>query len=316
MLLVYPRHNPTPNYLTNTREERTFAPMPSRRLMSQVSAQIPNTGLRKRGGVIRGSNGRLNIDEGSFDKINPNPIKNKNGQSGLLKVNRPGGMLSYLDALTCGDRLSLPSSEPTATRRSKLGVTQRLVWETPTTVAPIARASFAGGGADSVPTVTTMTPSQSRILTTLEKRRSLRRAGKHYTSPYQRPGLYDRSAPRSAQSGPINERERYRNVKRDTSGNMGASRKTGSFTGMLMPDNQEDVSQTAHSVNPLDPLPPNNPIEQQRNQYANYKGALREPMSAHKIMILQADPSNLQKMVAGKATQIPKEPHMEIARPH
>lgn len=208
-------------------------------------------------------------------------------------------MRSYLDAATCGDRLGLPSSEPTATRKSKLGVTQRIVWDTPTTVAPIARASFAGGGSDSVPTVTTMTASQSRILTTLDKRRALRRAGKHYTSPYQRPALYDRSAPKSAQSGAVNERERYGSQRRDTSGNMGSSRVRGKFTGLLMPDNQEDVSQTAHSVNPLDPLPPNDPIEQQRNQYANYKGPLRQPMSAHKIMILQADPSNLKKMMKG-----------------
>jgi hypothetical protein len=81
---------------------------------------------------------------------------------------------------------------------------------------------------------------------------------------------------------------------------MGTHRVLGKFTGIHLPDNQDDVSQTAKSVNPMEPLPPNDPIEQQRNQYANYKGALRVPMSAHKIMILQADPSDLMKKKAGK----------------
>ena len=275
--------------------------MPSVRFKGDVAANIPNSALRARGGVVLGSNGRLNIDEESFHSIPPIPILHKRHSSGLLQVNRGrGSMHSYLDAVIGGDRLALPSSEPTATRRSKLGVTAKINWETPTTVAPIARASYAGASADSVPTVTTMTPSQSRIVTTLDKRRALRRAGRHYTSPYQRPALYDRSAPRYNQRGVLNERERRGSTKRDSSGNMGTKRVSGHFTGMLLPDNQEDVSQTAQSVNPMEPLPPNDPIEQQRNQYANYKGPLRTPMSAQRILILQGDPTNLVKKKLGQ----------------
>lgn len=240
---------------------------------------------------------------------------NSLSKTSILQVNRGNKSLYSTVRTAAGDRLNLPSSEPTATISSKKqGFSHKINWETPTTVAPIFRAAFAGGGVDSVPTVTPMTASQSRLATTMVRRRMLRQAGKHLTSPYQRPALYDRSALSSRLPPPPSPHERQCYIgKRDISGNMKNSM-VSSQGAILEPLNQENVDVTQSSPNPIEPLPPNNPIEQQGNQYANFKGPIRTGMQARNFAFLRGDPTKMERIKTDKLWQYPTDPTTQTQR--
>ena len=223
---------------------------------------------------MTGVGGRLISNTTGFHhrhKTAPIDPQIKANMGGLLKVNR--GKRSMMNAVQngmLGDRLSLPSSEPTASIKSNNdGFNGKFYWETPTIVAPIARASYAGGGSDSVPTVTPMTATQSRVATTLTKRRMARLAGKNYASPYQRPALYDRSAPPGSQRG-LREQGSTQKLKVNAAGNMKNSHVSSNFHAVIAPENQDDISITRTTPNPPNPLPPTGPDDQQGNDYANY----------------------------------------------
>lgn len=255
-----------------------------------AGSTIPNSVLRKTSGVVTGINNRLVINERTFPQSRVGEtVKRLSGN--VLKISRNGGkgVLRTVNSDTSThDRLDLPQSEPAITIRSKQGFKGKINFDTPTIVAPIARMAFAGGGVDSVPTVTPMTASQSRIASSLQKKRLARRAGRHFTSPYQTPALYDRSAPESAQYGPCRIGSRRKRGKRDVSGNMRNSNAPSSDKHVILePPNQEDVDITSIHPNPMDPLPPNDPIEQQGNQFANYHGNLREPMKSKNFPTLE-----------------------------
>jgi hypothetical protein len=147
-----------------------------------------------------------------------------------------------------------------------------------------------------------MTPSQSRIATTLTKRRMARRAGKHFFSPYQRPSLYDQTAPRSAQSGPVNERSRRQRAT-NQSGNIREEESTAGLSTILEPPNQSDTDITSQFPNPVEPLPPNNPIEQQGNQWANFRTPLRVPVQSRDFPVLSAN-RGLDRNLSGKGPEM------------
>lgn len=267
---------------------------------------IPNSFYPKRPGVVSGSFGRLLSEAETFPKTNI-PIKHKFRQSGVLTINRGKGSLISLQADTTrmGDRVCGPASEPAAALRSQQGFTGKIIFDTPTTVAPTARAAFAGASADSVPTVTVMTPSQSRIATTLTKKRMARRAGRHLVSPYQRPVLYDQTVPGSADSGPFNEgsRNRRQHGSKGQSGNIKEERSTANLSTILQPPNQEDTDITSQFPNPMEPLAPNDPIEQQGNQYSNFRKALRIPVESRDFPVLAAN-RGLDRNLVGKGPEM------------
>ncbi len=213
---------------------------------------IPNSFYPKRKGVISGSFGRLVSEAETFPKKKI-PIKNKRSASGVLTINSGiGSMTSRLgDCAGLGDRICGFASEPAAALRSQQGFSGKIIFDTPTTTAPTARAAFAGASADSVPTVTVMTPSQSRIATTLTKRRMARRAGKHFFSPYQRPKLYDQTVPASSQSGPLNEGSRNIRAPVRRAGNIRVQRSSAKLSTILQPHNQEDTDITSQTPNPM-----------------------------------------------------------------
>ena len=173
-------------------------------------------------------------------------------------------MVSIGNANTHGDRLDGPTSEPYATLKSSLGFKGRITWDTPTTVAPIARAAFTGGSSDSVPTVTPITAAQSRIATVMHKRRFMKNAGKHYIPSNQTPKSGNRDVISSSRK----------------SGNLGDKTLVKQLTTILGPPNQEDTNITSRYPNPIEPLPATNPIEQQGNQLSNFRGNLRIPMES------------------------------------
>jgi hypothetical protein len=228
-------------------------------------------------------------------------MKPKISKKDILRVGVGQGKL-YSANYHVGDRLSLPRSEPNAYIRSRAGFKGKIVFDTPTTVAPIARMAFAGGGADSVPTVMPMTASQSRLATMMTRKKMLRRAGKHYAGPNQTPSLYDRNAPSTAKGGPIQEGSSKRR-KTTSSGNIHNSVTKSTVGSVLEPPNQEDTDITSTYPNPIEPLPPNNPIEQQGNQYANFRGALRLPMASKNFPILVGS-RGLDRNLDGKGPEI------------
>ncbi len=258
----------------------------------------------RRAGVTSGSYGRLMVEGETFPRTNI-PIRHKFRASGVLSVNRGDKRRIHSIVGPChaaGDRLAGPASEPAATLRSSEGFKGKIIFSTPTTTAPTFRASFAGGGADSVPTVTVMTPSQSRIATTMTKKRMMRRAGRSFMSPYHRPALYDRTAPKSAQVGPINEGSRRVRVSVRKGGNIKNQTSSAKLTTVLQPPNQEDTDITSQFPNPIEPLPPNDPIEQQGNQLSNFRKPLRIPFESRDFPVLSAD-RGLDRNLTGKGPQ-------------
>lgn len=210
-------------------------------------------------------------------------------------------MKSYLNGDVGGDRISTSRSEPGSTRRSQEGYNGCIEWRTPTTVAPIFRASFAGGSADSVPTVTPMTPSQSRIASMMIKRKRLKRMGKHYTPPSQTPSLYNRNAPSSAMRGP-REPQYFKQLSGSRSkGNMGDKEHHGSISSIIEPMNQADIA--SPYPNPIEPLPPNDPIEQQGNEYKNFRGALTDKRYSKNFPVL-SDNRGLDRNWYGKGKEM------------
>lgn len=193
------------------------------------------------------------------------------------------------DTYLFGDRVSGPKSEPTAAYRSKEGFGGKIVFDTPTTQAPIARASFAGGGGDSVPTVTPLTASQTRIATVMTKKRMLRNAGRHYTAPYQKPKRGNRLAPNTPSV--------------ESSGNIKERRIDTGMSQIMAAPNQEDTNVTSRWPNPIEPLPPTDPIEQQGQQLKNFRGALRIPVESRDFPVLTAS-RGLDRNLAGKGDEM------------
>lgn len=258
----------------------------------------------KRSGVTSGSYGRLQIEAETFPRANI-PIVHKFRASRVLTVNRgkKKGIHSIAGpSFAAGDRLAGPASEPAAALRSSEGFDGKIVFDTPTTTAPTFRAAFAGGGADSVPTVTVMTPSQSRIATTMTKKRMARRAGKHFFNPYHRPALYDRTAPKSAQQGPVNNGSRNIRHRVRKGGNIKNETSSAKLTTILQPPNQEDTDITSQFPNPIEPLPPGDPIEQQGNQLSNFRQPLRIPFESRDFPVLSAN-RGLDRNLTGKGPE-------------
>ena len=275
-------------------------------MRASVRSIIPNSILPQRPGVVSGSFGRLVTDAETFPDKKVD-VKDGFRASGVLSVNRGkwrsmhsvAGQAMY----TLGDRISGPASEPASALRSQDGFKGKIIFDTPTTSAPTFRAAFAGGSADSVPTVTVMTPSQSRIATTLTKKRMIRRAGRHLFSPYQRPALYDQTAPKSAQQGPFNEGSRNRRSKAKTGGNIKHEITSANITTILEPPNQADTDITSQFPNPIEPLPPGDPIEQQGNQYSNFRTPLRIPFESRDFPVLSAN-RGLDRNLTGKGPEM------------
>lgn len=260
----------------------------------------------KRPGVISGSFGRLIVNAETFPTQSI-PIDQRFRQSRVLSINRgkKKSMMSVIGAEgAAGDRVSGPASEPAATLRSSEGFKGKIVFDTPTTTAPTFRASFSGGGADSVPTVTVITPSQSRIATTMTKRRMIRRAGRNLVHPYHHPGLYDQTAPKSAQKGPFNQGSRNRRSKsKGAKGNIKEQVSSANMSSILQAPNQADTDITSQFPNPIEPLPPTDPIEQQGNQYSNFRAPLRIPMQSRDFPVLAAN-RGLDQNLDGKGPEM------------
>lgn len=193
------------------------------------------------------------------------------GMGNILKINRgEKTMFSFTDGSDLlGDRLSLPASQPNAANKTKYGARGRISLKLPTTVAPRYRACYAGGGVDSVPTVTEFTPGQSRISTMMTKKRMANKAGVNINIPSNRPRLYTSYHTSNTVAGARNGDSSSSNAKDSAQGNMHSSKHSTNFTAILEPFNQDDTDVTSYAPNPMDPLPPNNPIEQQGNQYSN-----------------------------------------------
>lgn len=255
-------------------------------------SNIPNSQALKRVGVRSGAGNRLirnsyRVGHGGLEISS----SARRAAGGVLKVGRGarGEMKTSGDLYIVGDRMHGPSSEPTSNLRSKEGFKGKIVWDTPTTVAPIARAAFAGGGSDSVPTVTPISASQTRISSIMTKKRMLRNAGKHYGTPYNRPARGNRLAPNN------------RDV--DSSGNIrGRHIDTGS-SQIIAPPNQEDTNVTSRWPNPMEPLAPNDPVEQQGEQLKNFRGALRIPMESTNFPLLTKS-RGLDRNLKGKGDEI------------
>ena len=266
---------------------------------------IPNSVKENYRGVINGSNGRLIFNEKKTNGLSPQSgvainraLQYRMGN--VLRVNRgKRGMKSSINGWVAGDRMALPPSEPNATVTSRTGFKGKFNWDTPTTVAPMARMAFAGGGADSVPTVTPMTATQGRLATSLTKRRMARRAGKHFAAPYQRPALYDRSATRKQQAGPVNEgnRRTRKSTPAEKRGNLREGEKKGDNGFILSGLNQDDVSKTAISPNNPEGVPVLGPVDRQGNQYANYYGEPKLATQPDKNFpwFQMGDPTDLEK---------------------
>lgn len=168
-----------------------------------------------------------------------------------------------------GDRLHGPMSEPNASIRSDVGFSGKIVWKTPTTVAPISRMSYIASG-DMAPTVHPLSASQLRVGTAIQKRRFARNGGGNAIPPNQKPRLGDRTIPGSGTgSGNIRSRSSSRNTQ-----------------SIIEPPNQEDTDMTSLYPNPIEPLAANNPIEQQGNQYSNFRDKLRIPMQSKNVPFL------------------------------
>ena len=256
------------------------------RMKKGARANIVNSHQQKVKGRTFGVSGRLNRNSvGSMKTTIPRGVRSGSNIlsiGGKNAVQAPG-----LSKYNIGDRLHGPMSEPRASFKSKIGANFGSIrWDTPTTQAPIARASFAGGGVDSVPTVTIMTASQSRIASQMTKKRMLKNGGSNYVPSRQAPKVGNRTVPGGGTSKG-NQKDRYHWTDLST---------------IIEPFNQADTDITSMRPNPIEPLPATDPVEQQEMQLRNFRGALRMPMESTDFPYLSGD-RGLERNLRGKGNE-------------
>ena len=225
--------------------------------------------VRRKKGQRRGTVGSLIRDQkGKNSTTIPSGTRSRGG--GVLKVG-PGkhNLLTTQSVFTHGDRLHGPMSEPNASMKSEQGFSGKIVWKTPTTVAPISRIAFPASG-DMAPVSHPLSASQLRVGSVIQKRRFSKNGSGRHVPPHQRAHRGDRSIPeRPSQKGNLRSRSSSQGTQ-----------------SIIQPPNHEDTDITSLYPNPIEPMAANNPVEQQGNQYSNFRDRLRIPLQSKNIPFL------------------------------